>query len=423
MTAGTSETASLGFGSYLRTLRAQWRWIVACTLVGLLAGIGYLVLVPQAVTATTTLNLNAITSEPFSSLRPASGLIDGKTESDIARSHVVATAAKQKLGAGYTASDIRDATSVSIADGATVIRIMFTARTAELAIDGSNAVSRAYLDFRQAQAAERITTIVDGLNERITTLNGELVKANLKIGASPRTSDAYAQALSQQQQILTELDGLLSSRNSLQSIDTASGTVLTAAEDYPLDTEPSKSLVLLTGVMAGLVLGVIVAFARGPLVRRARSGRDVAFALDAPLLTRRSRGGAIPAAEDSAALAWQYALNAVPRPTALLVVDARSTADGDPAFAEALASAGSARVSRVGLQQGEAALLSALRGAQAAVVVFGRGDDLRRLRALRRLAESLEIPLLGCVEQPAPAPQRKPEPPTAVPEASATSSA
>lgn len=422
MSTGTSETASLGFGSYLRTLRAHWRWIAACTLVGLLAGAGYAVLAPRAVTATTTLNLNAITSEPFSSQRPASGLIDGKTESDIARSHVVATAAKQRLGAGYTASDIRDATSVSITDGATVIRIMFTARSAELAVDGSNAVSRAYLDFRQAQATERITTIVDGLNERITTLNGELVKANLKIGASPRTSDAYAQALSQQQQILTELDGLLSSRNALQSIDTASGTVLTAAEDSPLETEPSTSLVLLTGLMAGLVLGVILAFARGPLMRRARSARDVSFALDAPLLTPGTRGGPASEPEEPAALAWQYALNAVLRPTALLVVDARNAGDGAPAFAAALAAAGSARVNRVGLQQGEAALLSALRGVQAAVVVFERGDDLRRLRRFRRLAESLGIPLLGCAEQPA-RPQQRPEQRAPEPGASATSSA
>ena len=89
--------ATLGFDHYMFVLRRQWRVVVAGAVLGAIAAVGYLVLAPQTVTATTTINLNVITTEPFSAQRAASGLLDDATETAIARSHVVASRASDLL--------------------------------------------------------------------------------------------------------------------------------------------------------------------------------------------------------------------------------------------------------------------------------------------------------------------------------------
>ncbi|MGF9660205.1 hypothetical protein AAIH18_22500, partial [Pantoea agglomerans] len=72
--------ATLGFDHYVFVLKRQWRILVVATVLGAIASAGYLLLAPQTVTATTTLNLNVITTEPFSAQRAASGLLDDATE-------------------------------------------------------------------------------------------------------------------------------------------------------------------------------------------------------------------------------------------------------------------------------------------------------------------------------------------------------
>lgn len=326
--------ATLGFDHYMFVLRRQWRVVVAGAVLGAIAAVGYLALAPQTVTATTTINLNVITTEPFSAQRAASGLLDDATETAIARSHVVASRASDLLDGAVSASEIRSASTVTTSSGAAVVTVDYDAATAASAVKGADAVASAYLTFRSEQAQERISVMVTNLTERIDALNTTLGDVNSQLASADPNSVAFAQATTQQQQILTELDGLLSQRNGLQSVDTTGGIVLSAAEDNELGYAPGRTTTLLTGVAAGLVLGIIAAFVRNPFDRRLRSAAETSRALGAPVFAtldaRREDVPARGASADALRVTRERLLVDIYLGTAVLVIDATHEDETSP---------------------------------------------------------------------------------------------
>lgn len=318
--------ASLGFEQYVFILKRQWRVIAAMTVLGAVAAAGYLLFAPQTVTATTTLNLNVITTEPFSAQRAASGLLDDATETAIARSHVVASRASEVLDGDFSAAEIRSASTVSTSSGAAVVTVDFEAPSAAAAIRGADAVASAYLSFRSDQAQERIDVMVTSLTERIDALNTTLGEVNQQLASADPNSAAYAQATTQRQQILTELDGLLSERNGLQSVDTTGGIVLSAAEDNELGYAPGRTVTLLTGIAAGLALGIIAAFIWNRFDRRLRDAREISRALGAPVFAtldaKREDVPAKGAAADSLRVTRERLLVDIYLGSTILVIDA-----------------------------------------------------------------------------------------------------
>lgn len=331
MSGEQQDDVTLGIEHYVFVLLRQWRLIAATTVLGAILAAGYLILAPQTVTATTTINLNVITTEPFSAQKAASGLLDDATETAIAKSHVVASRAAEILKSEVTASDIRAASTVSTASGAAIVTVEYEADTAAAATSGADAVASAYLAFRTEQAEQRIAVMVSSLTERIDALNVTLGEVNQALAGAEPSSVAYAQATTQRSQILTELDGLLSERNGLQSVDTTGGTVLSSAKDNKLAYAPGRTLTLLTGIAAGLVLGVIGAFVRNPFDRRLRNSKEVARSLGGPVFASIDAAGedvpAVGDAADALRVARERMLVDVYLGGTVLVVDATHAAD------------------------------------------------------------------------------------------------
>lgn len=327
-------SATLGFEHYVFVLKRQWRILVVATVLGAIASAGYLLLAPQTVTATTTINLNVITTEPFSAQRAASGLLDDATETAIARSHVVATRASELLDGESTPGEIRAASTVATSSGAAVVTVDYDAPTAAAAVKGADAVASAYLSFRSDQAQERIGVMVTNLNERIDALNTTLGEVNQQLVTADPSSAAYAQATTQRQQIITELDGLLTQRNGLQSVDTTGGIVLSAAEDNELGYAPGRTVTLLTGLAGGLVLGIIAAFIWNPLDRRLRSAAEISRSLRAPVFAtvdaKREDVPAKGAAADSLRVTRERLLVDIYLGTTVLVIDATHSDETSP---------------------------------------------------------------------------------------------
>lgn len=324
-------SASLGFGQYLYVLRRQWLLVAVAAMLGGVAAAGYVALAPRTATATTTVNLNVIATEPFSAQRAPSGLLDDATETALAKSHAVAARAAELLGGDFTATEIRRASSVTTSSGAAVVTVEFAAESAQEATKGADAVASAYLSFRGDQAEKRLTIMIDGLTDRIDTLNETLGQVNEQLASAESTSAAYAQATTQRQQILTELDGLLSERNGLQSVDTTGGTVLSSAENNEVRFSPRPALTVMTGLGAGLVAGIVLAFVWNPFDRRLRNASEVSRLAALPVYSVVDAVGAdVPARGRAAAalrIARERVLTQVSPGATLLVVDA-SRRDG-----------------------------------------------------------------------------------------------
>ncbi|MDO8383769.1 MAG: hypothetical protein Q7T17_12435 [Microbacterium sp.] len=330
-TTAPEPAVSLGLEHYLFVVRRQWRVVVAAVVVGVVAGFVFLAIVPREYTATTIVNLNVITTDPFNPQRPASGLLDDATEADIAGSQVVAQIAAD-AAPSMTATEIRRGSSVELTSETTIARVSFTATDPAVAAEMAQAVATAYLQFRSQQAEERIDVTVENLSGRIDALNARLAEVNGVIAGDPDNGAAIAQATTERDQILIELEGLVSSRNSLQSVDTTGGTVLTAASENDLMEAPNQPLVIATGAAIGLVLGIVLAFVVNPFMTTLRNRKEIVRSTGRPVLARlRSASPSVPATgvdADALRVARERILAETRSGTArILVLDATHSGD------------------------------------------------------------------------------------------------
>lgn len=297
MTSPLDETTSLDLSHYLTVLRRRAGVVVVGVLLGLVAAVLYLVLADRAVTASTLVNVNVISSDPFSTPRSASGLIDASTETQTASSSVVLN--QVASGLGETPSTIRRNMTATLASGNTVMRITYTADSTTAAEDGADAIAQAYLDFRSAQADARVQRIVDQLNAQRDGLRDDLVRINTILKRAKAGSGRAIQAESDRQLTNIELNSLSSQINTFLGLDATGGVVLTTAAESPTSVSPSKTLILSTGLGLGLILGVLAAFAINSTDRRIRDARSLQRAGGGEVLGEltSSRPG-IPAASD-----------------------------------------------------------------------------------------------------------------------------
>lgn len=280
----TTET-TLGIDRYVQMLRRQWGFVALLTIVGIVGAIAYLQLAPREYTASTTVNLTVISTEPFAGRSAPSSLLDEQEEQAIARSHVVAALAADTPGLGMDAAEIREASTVSTSSGAAVVTVSFTASSAETAVAGADGVASSYLSYRKERATERITQLVTGLGTRIDDLTGQIAQIDTKLVDAENDAVSTAQLETERSRLIAELDGLLTERNGLQSVDTAPGVVLSSAGSGPVSVSPSGRSTLMTGAAAGLVLGIILAVVRDLRDRRLRDAQEVSRALGAPILS------------------------------------------------------------------------------------------------------------------------------------------
>ena len=284
MTVVPAEPQTLELRRYLLILRRRWPTVLLGALLGLAAGVLYLVVVPTTASASTLVNVNVISAEPFNNPREPSGLIDAQTEVQTARSSAVVTAVADRLGDRTTPSEVRSAVAAEVYNDATVVRITYTADSPATAVAGATAVAEAYLDYRSELAQAKLETITAQLSDRRDILRGQLVAVNRVIASAPAGSNRATQALSDQQLLSIELDSLLNQLNAASGIDTRGGNILTAASDNEVPVRPRTGFVLAVALLAGLILGAALTFARNALDRRVFDSYDVREAIGAPVI-------------------------------------------------------------------------------------------------------------------------------------------
>ncbi len=235
----TDPKASVELAHYARVLRRRFWVVLLGAAAGLLLALGYLALVDRTVTATTSLNINVISSDPFNPARAPADLVDAETERQVATSSSVLRTAAASVD-GTTPSEMRGAVEATLVPDATIMRISYSAPSTEEAEQGAEATADAYLDFRSQQAKDRVASIVDQLTVRRDKLLEDLVRVNTIINDAEPSSQQARQAASDRQQITIELDALSTQINSYLGLDTTGGTVLSEARESPTVVSPSR---------------------------------------------------------------------------------------------------------------------------------------------------------------------------------------
>jgi capsular polysaccharide biosynthesis protein len=260
---------------YLQIVRSRWPVVLLFVLVGLVAAGGYLYMVPKEYTATATVSVNVISSDPFNASRAASGLLDTAGEAQVAGSYAVAQRAAEELGPGFTPEGIRGSVSVASMADTTILRISSTSESAADARLMADTVAAEYLEFRSTQADTRIQGTLDRSEARLDGLRQELAAVTARMAAAADGSAEALQADADQSVLSLEISSVLSEMASVGSIDTMGGNILNPAAGNNVLVKPRPSMTLASGGLVGLGLGLAAAFVVNAAASRVRDVRDV----------------------------------------------------------------------------------------------------------------------------------------------------
>ncbi|MCF1593425.1 hypothetical protein [Streptomyces muensis] len=254
-------------------LLLRYRATIALGVVlGLLGGLVLVLLRAGAYTSTSEVLVRSRT-DPFSTFGVAAdNQVSMGTELQIALSATVAaraaTALRQPSDADALLTDLR----VTNPRDTQVLRFEYTGGTPTRAARVTNAFAQAYLADRQDRSKAMVTRMTTGLEAQITALTKRVMA--MKSGGSS------AGTAGMQQQI-----GILQKRVSdIRTYDTSGGDVVRRAEPPTRPSGPAPAWLVAFGLIAGLLLGVVLAWLRSALEPRARSVGEVQGALHAPVL-------------------------------------------------------------------------------------------------------------------------------------------
>lgn len=286
MDAASGAPASYELVEYGALLRRRWRLVFAGIVTGLLVAGAYIFLGPKAYTATTSVLVSPTGVDDAQLLAQGGGQaeINLDTEAQIARSAVVATRAQRILQTTTPAEDLLDRVAITVPPNSTILSIAYEARTPVMAQRGAQAFAKAYLDNRRAGVAEGVEQRVEVLENRVRQLTEQLKEVNAEIAilASGSAEESYART---QRNLLTQqISSLNAQVSKLRTTTITPGQVISDAERPTAPSSPNVLVFIASGLMAGLLLGLVAAALRDRSDSRIRRSDDVERLLRLPVL-------------------------------------------------------------------------------------------------------------------------------------------
>jgi uncharacterized protein involved in exopolysaccharide biosynthesis len=301
---------SFEFADYAGVLRRRWWVILVAVCAGLLAAGAYLVATPKAYTATAAVNVTATADAAGQGGAVVgsrtNGAINLDTEAQIVRSGQVASIAARALHSPLTAGALARHVSDTVPANSSVLQIACQAASPGQAAACANAFAAAYLQNRNAVAAAGAKAQLSKLSGQLGALQKQIAELTFRISVLPANSTRRASDQAQLQTASSQLRALAGQSAALtaQGAAQSGGSVISKATPPGNPSSPKKLLVLPSGLLAGLIIGLIAAFTwdrRDPRLKDAReaqrfgvpalvelSARDLA---GDPLVPHRSTAG------------------------------------------------------------------------------------------------------------------------------------
>ena len=274
---------SLGFiRAAIRRTALFW---CALGVVGLVIGIGINKEKPAAYKASTSV---LITYGP--SDNPTSAVLDNQT---IAESRSVAELALRKLGLQQSVASFAAATSVAVVTDR-VLLITVSAPSSSAAVSRANAVAAAFLQFRASQMETSQQLLLKSLTREVSQAGQNVGSINSQISqlSAQPTSPAQQSQLKNLRTQLGQANGQLAvdeqtledTRTNTANLSAVTGSVVLDPA-VPLAHSRLKYVLTyaVTGLLAGLALGIGIVVVRTIASDRLRRRDDVTHALGAPV--------------------------------------------------------------------------------------------------------------------------------------------
>jgi capsular polysaccharide biosynthesis protein len=262
--------------SELRRRRRIW---VFAAVLGLVIGLGYHAIVPRTYQASTLLTLAHNPDEdPLSAMQ---------TDVSLAKTRPVAQLAINSLHLNMTSAQLlKKYEAVSLTPE--LLSLTATGPSYDAAVARANAIAKGFLSFRSAQLRSQNKQVqaalglqMNQLRALINKLNDALSNKNGSNGSTVLSNDVTQQTQDQAQ--LTNLQGTEQTDNVTTTTIIGGSTVIDSASPIVKSSARLAAVNGLTGLIAGLGLGLLLVVIPSLMSDKLRSRFDIARALDAPV--------------------------------------------------------------------------------------------------------------------------------------------
>jgi capsular polysaccharide biosynthesis protein len=274
---------------YVGVLRRRWWIIVAGACVGLVGAFAYVTVAPKSYTATASVNVTPTAADQSNSVagsRTSGATVNLDTEAQVVTSTAVATSAGKMLHSTLTPYKLSQQIAVTVPPNSSILDISCTASTAEGAAACANYFAKAYLQNRQQSAVTYVQAQLKTLQTQVSQLNSAIAALGTKIGTLPKNSPQRANDVALRASDKSKLSKLTQeyATTNGQLANTNGGTVNNVATPPGKPSKPKKSLILPSGLVAGLLIGLVVAFLVDRRDKRIHNAAHAERVLDLPVL-------------------------------------------------------------------------------------------------------------------------------------------
>lgn len=242
------------------TVSRQWLVLLISIALVTVASLGASTLVKEEYTATASLTVSPLTTNPFSSAA-VNQQININTERAILASNEVARMAAEELGTGPAPGALLKQVDVAAPSGSQVLQVSVTRPNPQEAADYANAMAGAYLRFRAKGAADLASGYIAALNEEIARLTA--------IG-SPTEQQAQ------------RLSDAVQQRQNLTLVADSPGRIIGVASPPSNPSSLSQLSFLIAGLIGGVLVGITAALVRERLDGKVRTRSRLSEACSAP---------------------------------------------------------------------------------------------------------------------------------------------
>jgi uncharacterized protein involved in exopolysaccharide biosynthesis/MinD-like ATPase involved in chromosome partitioning or flagellar assembly len=274
----TSMPEDLSVVDYQGVLRRRWWLIVAAMLIGTLGAVGYYELAHKTYSATASVYVTATagTANQVSNGR-TTGAVDLDTQAQIVESLTIAQRAAKLMSATEAPTQVLSRVSVTVPANSQVLSITCKAGTPRGAALCAQSFAHAYLSYISGRTTSLVKDQILVLQRKISFLQASDAKLTIAIASLPAKSPKRATDNQQRVSDSTQLATLNSQVAQLteQLANPAGGSIISYAHAPASPSSPQKLLVIPTGLIVGLLVGLILAFIVDRRDRRIRRPQDL----------------------------------------------------------------------------------------------------------------------------------------------------
>ena len=268
----------LQLADYTGVLRRRWWLIFALAIIGLLASVGFFKTSHKVYIATASVYVTATsgTANQVAGGR-TTGAVNLDTEAQVVQSATVAQAAAKLMHATETVPQLIKRVSVTVPANSQVLSISCQASSASVAATCAQSFAQAFLTYTSSSTTAAANSQISALQSRMSALESASAKLTVEVGSLPDNSSQRAAA----QEQLNSDQGQLSSLNSqvaaltTELTNPSGGSIISNALPPSSPSSPKPLLIFPSGLLVGLLAGLILAFIVDQRDRRVRSARDL----------------------------------------------------------------------------------------------------------------------------------------------------